>query len=82
MEKEPKKETIHKKADKLMHASSIGISFVVSIAIGTFMGWWLDKYFDTKPILTFIFMLCGVAAGFRNMVYFMRKAGVFDEDNK
>jgi ATP synthase protein I len=82
MENEPKKETIHKKADKMLHAASIGISFAVSIAIGTYMGYWLDGYFNTKPIFIIIFMLCGVAAGFKNMIYFMRKAGVFDEDNK
>ncbi|GAB1535728.1 AtpZ/AtpI family protein [Geovibrio sp. ADMFC3] len=81
-EEKEKTESKLKKADKLMHASSIGMSFAFSIVIGTGMGWWLDKFFGTKPVLTFIFMLFGIAAGFKNMIYFMKKAGVFDEDNK
>jgi ATP synthase protein I len=70
-----------KNVNRLLHASSIGISFVVSIVIGTYAGYWLDRKFDTKPVLTIILMLCGVAAGFRNMIYFMKKAGVFDSEN-
>ena len=68
--------------NRLLHASSIGISFVISIAIGTAMGVWLDSKFDTKPTFTIIFMICGIIAGFRNMVYFMKKAGVFDENSE
>ncbi|WP_022851011.1 AtpZ/AtpI family protein [Limisalsivibrio acetivorans] len=76
------KESKTKKADKLLHASSIGMSFVFSIVIGTGMGVWLDSTFGTKPYLTLIFMVLGIAAGFKNMFYFMRKAGLFDEDSE
>lgn len=79
---EQKEESRIKKADKLLHASSVGTSFAFSIIIGTAMGWWLDKQFGTKPWLTIFFMLCGIAAGFKNMIYFTKKSGIFDDDNK
>jgi ATP synthase protein I len=72
----------NKKARQLLNASTIGISFVTAIVIGTFMGYFLDKYFDTKPYLTLIFMILGVAAGFKNMIYFLKKSGIFDKEDK
>jgi F0F1-type ATP synthase assembly protein I len=50
--------------------SHVGMTFVFSIIIGFFIGWWLDnKLFDgkTAPILTFIFLGFGIAAGFKNL---------------
>lgn len=72
----------NKKARQLLNASTIGFSFVTAIVIGTFMGYFLDKYFDTKPYLTLIFMILGVAAGFKNMIYFLKKSGIFDKEDK
>lgn len=72
----------NKKARQLLNASAIGMSFVTAIVIGTFMGYFLDKYFDTKPYLTLIFMILGVAAGFKNMIYFLKKSGIFDKEDK
>ena len=46
---------------------TVGIEMGVSIAVGYAMGTWLDNYFETKPWLTFIFLMLGVAAGFRTL---------------
>jgi len=35
-----------------LNAASIGISFVTAIAIGTLIGYYLDKRFGTKPYFT------------------------------
>jgi len=72
----------NKKARQLLNVSTIGFSFVTAIVIGTFLGYFLDKYFDTKPYLTLIFMILGVAAGFKNMIYFLKKSGIFDKEDK
>lgn len=46
-------------------ASSIGLVFAVSIAIGYFFGDWLDKVFHrTDQLFMIIFTLLGIAAGF------------------
>lgn len=47
--------------------SSAGISMVAAICIGLAMGYYLDKWFDTKPIFTLFMMLMGIVSGFRNV---------------
>ena len=62
-----------KKIRVYFNATTIGLSLVVSIFIGTGMGVLLDLYFRTKPYLTIIFMLLGIIAGYKNMLYFCVK---------
>ena len=52
---------------------SIGIELVVATLIGYFGGGWLDGRFGTKPWLTTIGLLFGIAAGFRALVRIARK---------
>ena len=46
---------------------SIGMTFSLSIFIGLFLGLWLDRIFETGPVLTFVFLGAGIAAGFRSI---------------
>lgn len=55
--------------------ASMGIAMVVSTFIGLVMGIYLDKYLGTKPWLTIIFLIFGIAAGFRNIYEMTRKYG-------
>jgi len=54
-------------ADALYQAASLGFLFPVAIAIGFFLGRWLDRTFHTWPWLTIILTACGIAAGFLNL---------------
>jgi F0F1-type ATP synthase assembly protein I len=54
-------------ADALYQAASLGFLFPVAIAIGFFLGRWLDGIFHTWPWLTIILTACGIAAGFVNL---------------
>ena len=65
-------------AFRLAYASSIGISMVISIFGALYFGIWLDRKFGTAPWLTMIFLLMGVAAGFRN-IYVMIRRSISDE---
>lgn len=56
--------------------ASMGIAMVVSTFIGLIMGIYLDKYFGTKPWLTIIFLIFGIAAGFKNIYGLTRKYGL------
>jgi ATP synthase protein I len=62
--------------------STVGISVVVAIAIGVFIGLKLDKWLGTDPWFFFIFLFFGIAAGFRN-IYIMtsKEARRDDTDN-
>jgi len=47
--------------------SSLGICMVASCLIGLAMGYYLDRWLDTSPWLTMIFLGFGIASGFRNV---------------
>ena len=53
--------------------STVGITLVVSTVIGYFIGHWLDGKFGTTPWLTVVFLLFGIAAGFKNLYDQTRK---------
>jgi ATP synthase protein I len=65
---------LDKKLKPLLNASVIGFSIVFSIIIGLIIGIYLDKLFNTKPYLTIIFLIFGIISGFKNMIYFVKKA--------
>ena len=61
------------------NSSSIGAAFKLStelvsaVAVGTIIGFILDKTFDTKPWLILIFFFVGVVAGIINVVRSAKK---------
>lgn len=71
---------IEKKLKTYLNASVIGLSILFSILIGLAIGLYLDKIFNTKPYLTIFFLIMGVLAGFKNMVYFIKKTKVLEND--
>jgi len=62
-----KKET-GKTVRELGYFASLGMSVALSIFIGLGLGLWLDKKFDTNPVLMFVGLLIGIVAGFSNIV--------------
>jgi ATP synthase protein I len=47
-----------------LRLSTVGITLALCVAIGTGGGVWLDRHFETEPLLTVIGFLLGTAAGF------------------
>lgn len=68
MDKETKKSAI-----QMAYASSIGISMALAIFGCFFLGTWLDRKLETEPYFTLLFLLIGIAAGFRNIYVLMKK---------
>lgn len=56
-----------KDLDTLGIAYMMGIHLVSGVIVGIAIGYYLDKFFDTKPWLTLIFLILGIIAGYRNM---------------
>ena len=56
-----------KKGVFLGNAFKLGTELVAAVAVGTIIGFILDNWFDTKPILIIIFFLFGAAAGILNV---------------
>jgi len=76
-----KKSDADKFVKRMANASSVGTSLAFSVLIGAGMGWWLDKTFGTKPWLFLLFLVCGIIAGFKNMIYFVKKTNLYDDEN-
>jgi ATP synthase protein I len=64
-----KKETF----TSLLRYSTLGIEMGVSLAVGLGIGYFLDSYFHTKPLLTVIFMLLGIVAGLKRLYSIWKK---------
>lgn len=57
-------------------ASTVGINMVLSTAVGFAIGHWvLDRYLNTYPLFTIIFLLLGIASGFIYLFRIALKAG-------
>ena len=67
-----KKETIGT-IKELSYYSSIGLSVSLSIVIGYFLGAYLDKRFHTDPWFMLVGLGFGIAAGYRNIGYMIKK---------
>jgi len=69
------KKNIEKLKDKNRgsNVTSIGKAFKIStelvaaVVVGSTMGFLLDNWFDTKPLLTICFFILGVSAGILNV---------------
>ena len=49
-------------------ALKISTELVAAVVVGTLLGFILDSWFDTKPILILIFFLFGAIAGILNVI--------------
>jgi ATP synthase protein I len=54
--------------------ASLGLEMGVAIAVGAGIGYLLDSWLGTKPWLLLVFLLLGIAAGFKAVIDAARKA--------
>ena len=57
-----------KRGSFMGNAFKLGTELVAAVAVGTIIGFILDNWFGTKPILIIIFFFIGFAAGILNVV--------------
>ena len=55
-------------AASLGKALKIGTELIAAVIVGSTLGFILDNWFDTKPMLTITFFIIGVAAGILNVI--------------
>ena len=60
-------------AASLGKALKISTELVAAVFVGATIGFLLDNWFDTKPLLTICFFFMGVAAGILNVFKSARK---------
>ena len=57
----------------LGNAFKLGTELVAAVAVGTIIGFILDNWFGTKPLLIIIFFFFGAAAGIINVIKTAKK---------
>lgn len=62
---------------ELGYFASLGMSVALAVFIGLFLGLWLDKKFGTEPVLMFVGLAFGIAAGFSNILRAGKKGRKF-----
>ena len=45
----------------------LGSELIAGVAVGVFIGYWLDRAFGTWPLWLMVFFMLGVAAGLLNV---------------
>ncbi|MCP4935688.1 MAG: AtpZ/AtpI family protein [bacterium] len=55
------------KRQSIGRALRLGTDLVAGVAVGTLIGFWLDRWFDTSPLCFILFFLLGTAAGLLNV---------------
>lgn len=53
----------------------LGLQLAVTVTVMVFIGIWLDRQFETKPILTIVFAFLGVVTGMYTFIKSVLKAG-------
>ena len=62
-----------KKGIFISSAFKLGTELVAAVIVGTIIGFILDNWFGTKPILIIVFFFFGAAAGIVNVVKAARR---------
>ena len=62
-----------KKGAFLGNAFKLGTELVAAVAVGSIIGFILDNWFGTKPLLIIIFFFFGAAAGIINVIKAAKK---------
>jgi len=68
------KKKLHRGGD-LLWLSTLGINLVLAGAAGIAIGYFLDKWLKTQPVMTILFFCIGTFAGFRQIYKEMQKLG-------
>ena len=64
--------------EMLLNAATIGLHLVTATFVGLAIGYFLDKWlcdigWCTKPWMTILWLVCGIAAGFKNVYLEVRR---------
>jgi ATP synthase protein I len=49
-------------------ALKLATEMIAGVAVGGFIGWWLDRMLGTQPFMLVVFLILGAAAGIVNVV--------------
>ncbi len=57
-----------KRGRQISIAMRISIELIISSIIGAVLGWYIDKWLNTKPIFFIIFLVLGIVSGIKTAI--------------
>ena len=60
-------------------AFRMGVDLVAGTGVGAFIGYWIDKWFETAPVFLIALLILGFVTGVRNVVRLARNVQEADE---
>ncbi len=66
---------------KYLRLSTVGLELGLSVLIGLFIGQYLDEWLGTEPWLLLLFLIFGMAAGFRSIFRLLRDLNAQKDDD-
>ncbi len=57
---------------RIYNLTSLAFTFPVSIAVGAYIGYYLDGKLSTRPWLSIVFLFVGVGVGFLSLIRTVR----------
>jgi ATP synthase protein I len=73
--------TVSQKPPATGSAMRMGSDFVAGVLVGTGIGYMLDRWLATSPVLSIICFLLGAGAGFRNILRAAKVMAAEDDTN-
>jgi ATP synthase protein I len=61
----PEKPLNRRQSSALGMAFRLSTELVIGVAVGGAIGWALDRWLETSPVLLLVFLMLGMAAGFK-----------------
>ena len=58
----------NKRGKQISIAMRLSTELVVASIVGAILGWYIDKWLNTKPIFLIIFLLLGVVSGVKTAI--------------
>ena len=65
-----------------VHAGSIGFEIAFEIVVPAYLGYWLDKRYNTGPWLMYLFLAFGIGAVVKTLIRVSRQYKQADEEQE
>lgn len=59
--------------------STAGLTLALSVVVGVALGYYLDRWLNTRGVLVIVFAIVGVIAGFKQLIQIVSRANA-DQD--
>jgi ATP synthase protein I len=60
--------------------STAGLTLALSVVVGVALGYFLDRWLNTRGVLVIVFAIVGVVAGFKQLIQIVSRANAEQDE--